>query len=287
MQMKTVIRLLLGTLVVEGLLVIGLAISKSWWIPPMVAPTAAISLSRSTSEAEQIFKEKLDNYSKRADDIQKLLSLLLTLTTIYTIAIAVSAYASVQNNLREAEKGIQRLDTIIENSRDVIPKQIEELERQTLYTRRIAVATAISQFPEERGRYKDVQETFVKLLMDMRTGAYATDPMLNQQIAHLYVALERYRDAEQVMTTFIERKRGQGESHDKAITDAFYDRACWRALQWASADSEKQIKLKKGIRLDLARAFRLDNTLQEEARKDRQFKDLETEDWFKALFSLT
>ncbi|HEX5701930.1 MAG TPA: hypothetical protein VFX97_01770 [Pyrinomonadaceae bacterium] len=280
--MKTVVLLLLGTLVVEVILVVGFVLTKSWWVP-VVAPTVAISPSRSTSDAEQILKEKLDNYSKRADDIQKLLSLLLTLTTIYTIAVAVSAYASVQNNLREAEKGIQRLDTIIENSRDVIPKQIEELERQTLYTRRIAVATAISQFPEKKETYKDVQETFVKLLMDMRTGAYATDPMLNQQIAHLYIALERFRDAEQVMTTFIERKRGRGESHDKAITDAFYDRACWRALQWPSADSEKQTGLKRGIRLDLARAFKLDNSLQEEARKDRQFKCLENEDWFKAL----
>lgn len=292
MRLKTLVLILIGTLVLEGLLVVGFAISASRWRASTVVPLGSGAPARSLTEAEQVFKEKLDNYSKRADDLQRLLSLLLTLTTIYTIVLGVSTYASVQNNLRESEKGIERLDrlvreqeAIIKSSRDEIPKQIEEMKRQTLYTRRIAVATAISQFPQKPENYQEVQEAFVKLLLELRSG-YPTDPLLNQQIARLYVALERYRDAEQVMTTFIRRKRSQGERDDDAITDAYYDRACFQALQWPGANEKERANLATGIRRDLTRAFRMNNTLREFAQKDqhRELKNVASESWYQALF---
>jgi hypothetical protein len=302
MRLKPIVVLLVATLIIEGLLVVGFSLSANWWRASNDVSAAKNSPITDLSETEKALREKLDNYSKRVDDLGKLLSLLLTLTTIYTIVLGVSAYASVQNNLRESEKGIARLDglvreqeEIIRSNRDVIPKQledvqhrtqeqIEEMQRQTLYTRRIAVATAISQFPQEPENYKGVQETFVKLLMEMRsTPSYATDHPLNQLIAHLYVALERYRDAEQVMTTFIGRKRSKGERDDDAITDAYYDRACYRALQWPTANEEEKANLVTGITRDLTRAFRLNNALREFVKTDLQLKGVASESWFQAL----
>jgi len=289
--MKAQVRLLLGTVVLEGLLIAGFTLSMPWWPTSTSAPLGTVAPITNLTDAEQALKEKLDGYSKRADDLQKLLSLLLTLTTIYTIVLGVSAYASVQNNLRESEKGIERLDrlvseqeAIIKSSRDVIPKQIEEMQRQTLYTRRIAVATAISQFPQDQENYREVQQTVVDNLMEMRSGPYTTDAMLNQQIARLYVALERYQDAEQVMTTFIGRKREKGDRSDGAITDAYYDRACYQALQWPSANEEEKANLTIGIRRDLTRAFRLNNNLREFAKKDRELRNVASESWFQTLF---
>jgi len=120
--------------------------------------------------------------------------------------------------------------------------------------------------------------------MEMRSGPYTTDAMLNQQIARLYVALERYQDAEQVMTTFIGRKREKGDRSDGAITDAYYDRACYQALQWPSANEEEKANLTIGIRRDLTRAFRLNNNLREFAKKDRELKNVASESWFQTLF---
>lgn len=287
MRLKNPVLILLGALVLSSAFVASFIL---WRANSAVPDTNALSRATNVTPADaDIVKEKLDSYSKRADDLQKLLSLLLTLTTIYTVALALSAYTSVQNNLRESEKGIERLDRlvaeqerIIQESRDVIPKQIEELQRQTAYTRRIAVATAISQLPLRPERYREVQETFVKHLMEMRSG-YATDPMLNQQLARLYVALERYRDAEEVMTAFIRRKREQGERHDDAIADAYYDRACYQALQWSGANREKKADLVSGIKRDLTRAFRLNNALRDEAKKDPELKDVAGESWFETI----
>jgi len=281
MRAKNVVLVLLGGLLLSSLFVVAFTL---WRSASATVHTSTSGRSSDVSVAEaDLLKEKLDTFSKQADDLQKLLTLLLTLTTIYTVALAFSAYTSVQNNLRESEKGIERLNAAIAHANEVIPKQIEELQQQTLYTRRIAGATAISQFPPKPENDQEVQKTFVETVKGMRE-RYPTDPILNQQIAQLYVALERYRDAEQVMTTFIERKREKGERSDNAIADAYYDRACFRALQWSAENSEEETSLSDGIRRDLARAFRLNYTLRAPAEDDGQLRNVAGEPWFKALF---
>ena len=289
MRSKEIVVALVGTLVLTSLFVVGFLVwraNSGFGNPAAPSSPSPSSPSPSTINGSdvEVLKAKLDSYSRQADDLQKLLTLLLTLTTIYTITLAVSAYKTVKDNLRDSEKGIERLNAAIASSDDVIKKQIEELERQTLYTRRIAVATAISQFPPKQEDYQEVQDTFVKQLMEMRTGSYATDPMLNQQIARLYVARGLFRDAEQVMTTLIERKRDKGERTDDAITNAYYDRACFRALQWPDTSEPERKNLISGIKRDLARAFRLNSTLRESAKDDRELKAVAGEPWFQALF---
>ncbi len=280
MRAKKIIYFLLGALVLSSLFIVGFTLSHSASVAAQ--PSASPHPSDESLGAADLLKARLDTYSKEADNLQKLLTLLVTLTTIYTVALAFSAYKSVQDNLRESEKGIERLNGTIERANDAIPKQIEELQQQTLYTRRIAVATAISQFPLKEENYQEVQKTFVETLLGMRE-RYPTDPILNQQIAQLYIALARYRDAEQVMTTFIERKREKGERSDNAIADAYYDRACFRALQWTAATDDEQKSLKAGIGHDLGRAFRLNYTLREPAKDDKQLRNVAGESWFQAL----
>jgi len=48
-------------------------------------------------------KERLDLYGKRADDIEHLLSVLLGLSTIYSIALALSAYAQVKDSAKKID----------------------------------------------------------------------------------------------------------------------------------------------------------------------------------------
>jgi len=283
MRMKTLVLVLIGTLVMEGLLVVGFAFTRSWWRAPNAVSLETIPPIKNVTDAEQVLKEKLDNYSKRADDLQKLLSLLLGLTTIYAIVLAVSAYTSVQNNIQLSEKAIARLDKLVEDHERVIPKELEQMRQETTYFGRIALATAASAFPLDSDDYKDVQESVIKGLVELRSGHYSIDPIINQRLARLYKALGRYRNAEEVMTGFIERKERRGEGDDPSVVDAYYDRACYQVFRLASASAPDKTSLIEAIEKDFSRAFTLDDTLKRNAPKDEWLRSVWTEDWFKNL----
>lgn len=291
MRLKTVVLVLLGTLMVESVLMIGFTY---WLRKPSVstepAPTAVSSVT-SLKESELVLKEKLDNYSKRADDLQKLISLLLTLTTLYALVLAVSAYTGVHLNLKQAQEGIDRLDKlvaehqeIVKANRDEIPKQKKEIEQFNLYSSRTTIASVMSQFPPQPDAYAQVQLTAIDSLLELRNGRYATDFIVNQQLSRLYVALKRFKNAEDVMSAFIKRKRELGERYDEAVVDAYYDRACYQSLRWASPN-EDQARLAAGIRRDLLRAFSLNDNLRDYAKADLEFKNVCEERWFRDLVS--
>jgi hypothetical protein len=211
MRLKNVVLVVLGILALATALVVGFIFGRA----PLSSssPSVAVSSPMAVADSEQILKEKLENYSKRADDLQKLISLLLALTTIYAIALAASAYVSVQSNLQQAEKGIVRLDNlvekqhqIIESNEKVIPKQLEDMQLSIKFSTRIALASMISQFPPNEDDYKEIQESAINNLselLELGGGQFATNFALNQQLARLHVALGRFRNAELVMTEFI------------------------------------------------------------------------------------
>lgn len=288
MRLKTVALVVLGTLIIESLLVV---VFTLWLKKPTVPvnPTSQVT-AQNANTVDQVLKEKLDRYSSRAEDLQKMVSLLLTLTTIYAIVLGVSAYTNFQNNLQQADKGIERLDRLVKEQeatiakhREEIPKRIEEMQKETTYTRRIAIATAISQFPPDPDNYQKIQETVVETLLELRNGDYGTDIVLNQQLARLYVALGRYSEAEQVMTRFIAKKRRNKEIEDRDVVTAYYDRACYRSLRLENASPADKIKLKQAVKSDLTRVFDMDHTLRSYAKKDKELKNVESEDWFLSL----
>lgn len=310
MRLKNVVLVLLGTLVLESMLVVAVVVWLGRAAVSVSPPIATIGSTMNATESEAILKERLDNYSKRAEDVQKLISLLLALTTIYAIALAVSAYTSVQNNLQQADRAIENLDAIVRNNlrqsekaierldklvteqeeiiksnREVLPKQLEEMQETTKYSTRIAIASVISQFPLQRDDYQEVQKSVISSLLELRNGQYATDRIVNQQLARLYGALNRYQNAEEVMSSFIERKEQLGQRDDAAIVDAYYDRACYQSLRWSSAKEDVKIRLTEGIKRDLSRAFGLDDTLRDYAKRDPEFENIASEAWFGDLAS--
>lgn len=55
-------------------------------------------------------KERLELYGKRADDIQRLITILLTVSTIYGIALAVNAYTEVKNSAQKVDKLLEKTE---------------------------------------------------------------------------------------------------------------------------------------------------------------------------------
>jgi hypothetical protein len=289
MRLKNIVILLVVTLVVESVLVVGVVV---WFRNPLsaVTPPTFVSSGLNATDAEQVLKEKLDNYNKRSDDLQKLISLLLGLTTIYAIVLAVSAYTSVQSNLQQADKSIARLDKLkqeheifMEKSREIQHKVLEELREKTTFASRIAIATVASQFPFHDDSFKEVQETVINTLLELRNGNYSTDRAVNQLIGRLYKALRRFRNAEEAMTSLIERKERLGERDDEAMVDAYFDRAGYQSLRWATANADEQTVLRAGIQRDLGRAISLDDRCRAHAQTDKDFDSIAEETWFKDL----
>lgn len=292
MRLRNVVVIALGILILVTALVIGFILGRA----PVSSPPSPVAVSSTTTVAdnEQILKEKLENYSKRADDLQKLISLLLALTTIYAVALAASAYASVQSNLQQAEKGNERIDglvakqhQIIESSEKVIPEQLEDMQLSIKFFTRIALASMISQYPPKEDDYKEIQESAINNLselLELGNGQYATNFALNQQLARLHVARGRHRAAELVMTEFIRRMKRSGKRNDTTVVDAYYDRACYRSLRWSATD--ENTALTEGIKNDLSYAFNRDDSLRAYAEKDNELENVAGQSWFKQLLRL-
>lgn len=99
---------------------------RFWWQQQANHPPA----SGTTLEA---LKEKLEAYDKRADELEKLLALLLGVSTIYAIALGFSAYQQLKDsadkleNLREtAQAKIDQLPAEITNIKKAASEDIQE-----------------------------------------------------------------------------------------------------------------------------------------------------------------
>ena len=73
-----------------------IAAGRFWWQQPVNGPV----LKGKTPEA---LSEKLDLYDKRAEELDKLLALLLGLSTIYAIALSLSAYQQLKDSADKLE----------------------------------------------------------------------------------------------------------------------------------------------------------------------------------------
>jgi len=125
-------------------------------------------------------------------------------------------------------------------------------------------------------------ERAIGLLLAMRKQR-GTDRYVNLYLGRLYKALERYRNASEAMTSFIQRKQQAGEGDDQDITDAYYNRACYQNLlrQKVAADEAKE--LRPSIEADLKRSISLDEQIKKFAFDDEDFESVKGEVWFKQL----
>jgi tetratricopeptide (TPR) repeat protein len=270
---------------------LGFILLASW---PVVQPTVISAATLTAEEKEGLLKEKLDNYSKRADELQKVGSLLLGLSTIYAITLGIAAYTSVQGNIdqakrivEEAKDWVKKLETLttafetlknteIENLR----KEIKSAHTHANYATRIAVATMISEVPPSETEVATLRKATIQRLIELRDGdsEYATDRLVNLHIASLYLVLDDFEKADKALAEFI-RQLEKSPSRDVAIlAEAYYNKACYQSLHRAKIDNaeEKEV-LADEIRRNLKRAFEFDEPLRRHAQTDTDLINVRTE----------
>ena len=233
---KTVVAVLLAGLILACL---ALVVVDSWPLTPVSSQTSP------TSDKETIFKDKLDGYGKRADDLQKMATLILGLSTIYAIALGLSAYTSVQANLEQAEKSVSKADQSLAKLESLaqefqvqknaelekLRKAAVDIDDKTTYATRVAIATMVSNFPLEEDVVDRLRQDSIRGLLDLKNGNYATDEFVNLRLARLYRKSKLLLRAEEVLTTFIEQKESKSQGNDLAAEKAYYNRACYQALR--------------------------------------------------------
>lgn len=112
---------------------------------------------------------------------------------------------------------------------------------------------------------------------------------VNLCLARLYRTSKQLRSAEETLTSFIERKVSLGEGDDLAIEKAYYNRACYKCLRWASlftlSDRDRLTEgiLIEGIKRDIDKAIALNEKNKEYAKADHDFDAIKNEAWFKSL----
>ena len=94
----------LATVVITG---------RFWWQQQANRPTGG----GATPEA---LKEKLEAYDKRADELERLLTLLLGLSTIYAIALGLSAYQQLKDSTDKLEKLTDKAEEKIQGFADKV-----------------------------------------------------------------------------------------------------------------------------------------------------------------------
>jgi len=292
---KTVVPIVLVVLIAGCLILI---IVASWPLRPISSSTSA---STSTAaDKEELLKAKLETYSKRADDLEKLASLLVGLSTVYAIALAVSAYTSVQGNIEqskalveEAKQSITKLETLSKEFQDFKYVEIQNLHQEVQaardradYAMRITIAYMVSDFPDA---ITGLQHQSIDRLLDLRDHAYAGDQSVNLCLAKLYRLIGDYPSSEDVLTRFLGLVEHAKDKDVAAIAAAYYDRACSRSLRLATAESEARERIIGGIKRDLKSAFTLDESCRTQAaetdpaRKDPELDSVRDENWFKRL----
>lgn len=66
----------------------------------------------SVNDQEQIVKGKIDAYDKRAEDLQKLISFLIGLSVLYTLALGVTSYLGLQQTLLQAQETAGKMESL-------------------------------------------------------------------------------------------------------------------------------------------------------------------------------
>jgi hypothetical protein len=288
------VQLLLLLLVICALGMV--VVSVVYWWPDLIhrftnpapPPTSAMSLA----QAQQAMSDELKSYSDRVSDLEKLISVLLGLSAIYTISLGLSSWASVQSNLQQAEKWIQVQQSITKDLKDQAEKSVEKLESLLLrheaglasiqdeitYAKAIQSASA-SLALAVQGKFVSDAELAIKDLVELRAKA-PTNRVLNLYLGRTYKVLGRLKNAVDAMTVFIKSKESAQQIHDGAAADAYYNRACYRSLLWGKGTSAERLLLQDEIVKDINEFRLIDETLTVGIPQDTDFDAVRAEKWF-------
>ncbi|MGH9431302.1 MAG: hypothetical protein ACRD3T_07140 [Terriglobia bacterium] len=165
-----------------------------WWnAGPDIRSAPATSGS---PELTEVVKSKLDSYEKRADDLEKLLSLLVAMTAVYGIALGLSSYAQAKESsdrlnqirndaLQQAQQSAGRLTQIENDAR----QEVQKLPGEMTGVRDNAAAT-LNRIQDDANRQVEdfvhkVQSRF-PLLSDMDVGIRA----IVTRVTHLFPVID-------------------------------------------------------------------------------------------------
>jgi tetratricopeptide (TPR) repeat protein len=98
---------------------------------PPVAPGPATSATKtdSNSSAEKAFGDKLESYDKRADNLERILSLLIAFSTIYAAVLALGAVRDANESKDKLERIQKEATKGAEQSRAELDKILEQLKK--------------------------------------------------------------------------------------------------------------------------------------------------------------
>src|SRR5215469_5194753 len=290
-----VVTMLLVLLVLGGCGIVIVAVVL-WWpglIGHFIHPAAPITSSMNATQAELAMSEQLKNYSERVSDLEKLISVLLGLSTIYSIALGLSSWATVQSNLQQAETWIKGQEALISNLQDQAEESVQELKSlldkygtslaglqdEINYARSISGAYS-SLALAVQGKYISDSEQVTKKLVELRA-KYPTDRSLNLCLGRTYRTLGRLSNAIDAMSVYINNKIASNQGHDSDTCDAYYNRACYAALLRAkSAKQQEKDALQKRIEEDVHTFVSIDAGLKADTTTDTDFDDVRKEQWF-------
>jgi tetratricopeptide (TPR) repeat protein len=185
--------------VVWGLLLIMLGASlqvwissgRFWWqarpgaavVSNAANPAQAATASRVDSLADKIanLDKRADDLDKRADEVERMLTLLLGLSTIYALALGFGAYAQLKDSANDIEKLRERTEEKINH----VPDDIENIRkdaREEIEGLFLKTQAKIPMLADMNDRIRDIMQRLIRLLPIM-------DPSLDWRRDKYYAAL--------------------------------------------------------------------------------------------------
>jgi hypothetical protein len=265
------------------------------------APVGSGQSKQDTTDEKQALIDELKDYSDRVSDLEKLISVLLGLSAIYTIALGLSSWASVQMNLQQAKEWVQSQQTAVNELRSRTEKSTKEAEdkanelkalvtsyqtalaksnldvEEAIYYTRVISNVGASLALALQGQYRADLEGSAQNLLDLRSKD-PTDFLVSFYLGRAYRVLHRFQKAADAMSAFIKAKESAGQQYDSEVGDAYYNRAFYQSLLW---EQTKDTALQSAIVADVLECGRRDENLLKVMQKDADFTPVLQEDWFK------
>jgi hypothetical protein len=244
-----------------------------------------------SSAATAALQAQFQSYSDRADDLQKLISVLVGLASLYAIVLGLSSYVTSQSTQKEllaiesgAKESLERLRGIESEWAEVK----KEIKKGDTYGLRLAIGDSALALAMQN-KYPDYVRGAINSLKALRPD-HPADQLLNLSIGSLHKALKEFAFAEGAMTFYLREREIARKSDDSGAFNAHYNRACYRSLQWPGAkDAHEQEQIRLGVESDLQESLRLSQELGlltadaflQQIKNEDDFTPVRNLDWFK------
>ncbi len=254
------------------------------------APGGGALTATPDTAATDALEAKFQAFSDRADDLQKLIAVLIGLSSLYAVVLGLSSYASAQS----AQQALQKMESdakdsfkTLETLRDEWKKNQIQVGKDIMYGRRLAIGSASIGLAIQ-GVYLDDAQAAIEALVGLRSD-HPADRYINLYIGRLHKALKKYAFAEAAMTVFLEELKQTKDEDKLNVFDAYFNRACYRSLQWSTASGQDQPALQTGILGDLAESSKAalelgqytKDAFLELVKDEKDFDNVRSLDWFK------